>query len=96
MRLANKTAIITGGGSGIGQACAWAFYQEGANVVLFGRREDKLKETAQELGSRAMTVSGDMTRNEDLDRLVPLTELTDSAKARSMVIILPENFSSEF
>ena len=69
MRLTNKTAIITGGGSGIGQACAWAFYQEGANVVLFGRREDKLKETAQELGSRAMTVSGDMTRTEDLDRL---------------------------
>jgi len=73
MRLANKTAIITGGGSGIGQACAWAFYQEGANVVLFGRREDKLKETAQELGSRAMTVSGDMTRSEDLDRLVQET-----------------------
>jgi NAD(P)-dependent dehydrogenase (short-subunit alcohol dehydrogenase family) len=73
MRLANKTAIITGGGSGIGQACAWAFYQEGANVVLFGRREHKLKETAQELGSRAMTVSGDMTQSKDLDRLVQET-----------------------
>jgi meso-butanediol dehydrogenase / (S,S)-butanediol dehydrogenase / diacetyl reductase len=73
MRLANKTAIITGGGSGIGQACAWAFYKEGANVVLFGRREGKLKETAQELGSRAMTVAGDMTRSEDLDRLVEET-----------------------
>jgi NAD(P)-dependent dehydrogenase (short-subunit alcohol dehydrogenase family) len=73
MRLANKTAIITGGGSGIGQACAWAFYQEGANVVLFGRREDKLKETAQELGSRALTVQGDMTQSEDLDRLVQET-----------------------
>jgi meso-butanediol dehydrogenase/(S,S)-butanediol dehydrogenase/diacetyl reductase len=76
MRLTNKTAIITGGGSGIGQACAWAFYQEGANVVLFGRREDKLKETAQELGSRAMTVSGDMTRSEDLDQLVHETRNT--------------------
>ncbi len=74
MRLANKTAIITGGGSGIGQACAWAFYQEGANVVLFGRREDKLKETAQELGSRAMTVQGDMTQSKDLDRLVQETQ----------------------
>ena len=73
MRLTNKTAIITGGGSGIGQACARAFCREGANVVLFGRREDKLKETAQELGSRAMTVSGDMTRSEDLDRLVQET-----------------------
>jgi NAD(P)-dependent dehydrogenase (short-subunit alcohol dehydrogenase family) len=74
MRLENKTAIITGAGSGIGQACACAFYQEGANVVLFGRREDKLKETAQELGSRAMTVTGDMTQSEDLDRLVQETK----------------------
>ena len=74
MRLTNKTAIITGGGSGIGQATAWAFCQEGANVVLFGRREHKLKETARELGSRAMTITGDMTRSEDLDRLVQETQ----------------------
>jgi NAD(P)-dependent dehydrogenase (short-subunit alcohol dehydrogenase family) len=86
MRLANKTAIITGGGSGIGQACAWAFYQEGANVVLFGRRKQKLEETARELGSRAMTVQGDMTRSEDLDRLVQETR-----KKYSRIDILVNN-----
>ncbi|MBC8286875.1 MAG: SDR family oxidoreductase [Nitrospinae bacterium] len=76
MRLANKTAIITGGGSGIGQASARAFHREGANVVLFGRRKHKLEETAQGLGSRVLTVEGDMTRIEDLNRLVQETQST--------------------
>ena len=74
MRLANKTAIITGGGSGIGQASAEAFCREGANVVLFGRRKQKLEETAEKLGSQALVVQGDMTRSEDLDRLVQETQ----------------------
>jgi len=70
MRLANKTAIITGGGSGIGQASARFFHREGANVILFGRRRHKLEETVQELGSRALAIEGDVTRGKDLDRLV--------------------------
>ena len=83
MRLANKTAIITGGGTGIGQACARAFCREGANEVLFGRRKQKLEKTAhelaeasQKLGSRVLTIPGDMTRSEDLDRLVHETRNT--------------------
>ena len=76
MRLANKTALITGGGSGIGKACARAFHREGANVVLFGRRKHKLEETARELGSRVLTVQGDMIRGDDLDRLVQETRST--------------------
>ncbi len=77
MRLANKTAIITGGGSGIGQACARAFHREGASVVLFGRRKHKLEETARELGSCVLTVQGDMTRSDDLDRLIQETPRID-------------------
>ena len=76
MRLANKTAIITGGGSGIGKASARAFHREGANVVLFGRRKHKLEETAQELGSRVLMVEGDMTQSDDLHRLVQETQST--------------------
>ena len=76
MRLATKTAIITGGGSGIGKASARAFHREGANVVLFGRRKHKLEETAQELGSRVLTVEGDMTQSDDLHRLVQETQST--------------------
>ena len=76
MRLANKTAIITGGGSGIGKASAKFFHREGANVVLFGRRKHKLEETAKELGTRALAIEGDMTRSTDLDRLVQETRST--------------------
>ena len=76
MRLANKTAIITGGGSGIGKTSAKFFHREGANVVLFGRRKHKLEETAKELGTRALAIEGDMTRSTDLDRLVQETRST--------------------
>jgi len=46
MRLAEKTAIITGGATGIGQAIAVAFAAEGCRVAIAGRREDKLREAA--------------------------------------------------
>ena len=46
MRLANKTALITGGATGIGQAIAVAFAQEGCRVAIAGRREDKLRQFA--------------------------------------------------
>jgi NAD(P)-dependent dehydrogenase (short-subunit alcohol dehydrogenase family) len=46
MRLAGKTAVITGGATGIGQAIAMAFAGEGCSVVIAGRREDKLRQTA--------------------------------------------------
>ena len=50
MQLQNKTAIITGGGTGIGQAIAKAFAQAGANVVITGRRLDKFNETVAAIG----------------------------------------------
>jgi NAD(P)-dependent dehydrogenase (short-subunit alcohol dehydrogenase family) len=45
MRLANKVAIITGGGTGIGRATAILFSREGAKVVITGRRREPLEET---------------------------------------------------
>jgi meso-butanediol dehydrogenase / (S,S)-butanediol dehydrogenase / diacetyl reductase len=73
MRLKNKTAIITGGGSGIGLATARAFCKEGAKVILFGRRKEKLVSAANELGDSVLIVQGDMTRNDDLDQLINKT-----------------------
>ena len=70
MRLKDKTAIITGGGSGIGLATARAFCKEGAKVILFGRQKEKLISAANELGDSALIVQGDMTKNDDLDQLV--------------------------
>ena len=70
MRLKDKTAIITGGGTGIGLATARAFYQEGAKIILFGRRKEKLEKAVEKLGGSAIIVQGDMTNNNDLDKLI--------------------------
>lgn len=61
--LQNKVAIITGATSGIGLAAAKLFAQEGASVVLSGRREDVLKDVVldiQNAGGRAFSVAGDV------------------------------------
>ena len=73
MRLKNKTAIITGGGSGIGLACARTFAREGANVAIFGRRQDRLDRAADAIGGQALAVPGDIAKEEDIDRLVEVT-----------------------
>jgi meso-butanediol dehydrogenase / (S,S)-butanediol dehydrogenase / diacetyl reductase len=73
MRLKDKTAIITGGGSGIGLATARAFCKEGAKVILFGRRKEKLVSAAKELGDSVLIFQGDMTHNDDLDQLINKT-----------------------
>ncbi len=49
MTLSGKTAIITGGGTGIGSGIAKAFNGAGAHVVLCGRREEKLREVASQM-----------------------------------------------
>ncbi len=71
MRLKDKTAIITGGGTGIGKASAILFAKEGANIVICGRRVQKLKkvegEIIKELGLKArdskkvLTISCDVS-----------------------------------
>ena len=70
MRLKDKTAIITGGGTGIGLATASDFCQEGAKVILFGRRKEKLEKAVEKLGGSAIIVQGDMINNNDLDKLI--------------------------
>lgn len=73
MRLENKIAIITGGGSGIGLSCARIFCQEGAKVVIFGRRKNNLEEAVKEIDGNILAVPGDITRHEDIKRLVETT-----------------------
>ncbi|BBC72004.1 oxidoreductase [Altererythrobacter sp. B11] len=69
-RLDGKTAVITGGGSGIGLAAARRFVGEGAFVFLFGRRPEALEAAVAELGAeRAVAVPGSVTEAGDLDRL---------------------------
>jgi NAD(P)-dependent dehydrogenase (short-subunit alcohol dehydrogenase family) len=63
-RLEGKVALITGGGTGIGAACARAFAQEGAAVVITGRRKDVLENVVREIekaNGRALAVAGSVT-----------------------------------
>jgi len=68
-KLDGKVAVITGGNSGIGLATARRFVEEGAHVVITGRREKDLKEAAVFIGRNVTTVAGDVSNLEDLDRL---------------------------
>jgi NAD(P)-dependent dehydrogenase (short-subunit alcohol dehydrogenase family) len=68
-KLAGKIAVITGGSSGIGLATAKRFVEEGAHVVITGRREKELKEAAVFIEKNVTPVVGDVSRLEDLDRL---------------------------
>jgi NAD(P)-dependent dehydrogenase (short-subunit alcohol dehydrogenase family) len=59
VRLANKTAFITGGNSGIGLATARLFVKEGAKVTITGRNKTTLEATARELGPNVLAVIAD-------------------------------------
>jgi NAD(P)-dependent dehydrogenase (short-subunit alcohol dehydrogenase family) len=61
MRLANKTALITGGNSGIGLATAKLFVAEGAKVIITGRNKETLEAAGRELGPNALAVVADTT-----------------------------------
>ncbi len=68
-RLNGKTAVITGGATGIGLAAARRFIAEGAFVFIFGRRQDALDAALAELGPKARAVKGSVSSQADLDRL---------------------------
>jgi NAD(P)-dependent dehydrogenase (short-subunit alcohol dehydrogenase family) len=68
-KLQNKTAVITGGNSGIGLATAKEFINEGARVIIMGRDQRTLDAALKELGPQASGVQGDIVNPTDLDRL---------------------------
>src|SRR2546425_1986159 len=68
-KLEGKTALITGGTSGIGLATAKAFVNEGAYTFITGRREAELTAAVKEIGSNVTGIQGDVSNLGDLDRL---------------------------
>jgi short-subunit dehydrogenase len=72
MRLDGAVALVTGAGSGIGRALAIELAARGARLILVGRREEAIKETASLLGEKrdAIQIAADICRPEDVARLV--------------------------
>ncbi|HEX6565377.1 MAG TPA: glucose 1-dehydrogenase [Chthoniobacterales bacterium] len=68
-KLSGKVAVITGGNSGMGLATARLFAQEGAKVVITGRRKKELQEAVASVGQNIEGVPGDVSILGDLDRL---------------------------
>jgi len=68
-KLSGKTALITGGGTGIGLATARRFVVEGAQVFITGRRQAELDKAVKEVGGDVIAIQNDVTRLDDLDRL---------------------------
>lgn len=74
MSLAGKTALITGGATGIGFAIAQEMYDAGANIVIVGRREEALREAAAKLGERCEWYVFDVTKTEEHDSFIQKIE----------------------
>src|SRR5580658_7349493 len=68
-KLEGKTAVITGGSSGIGLATAKRFVDEGAHVFITGRRQSELETAVSQIGENVTSVQSDVSKMADLDRL---------------------------
>ncbi len=69
-KLSQKTAIITGGATGLGFAMAQKFVEHNIRIILIGRNETKLKDACQSLGPLASFVSLDLTRLDEIPKAV--------------------------
>lgn len=89
MRLRNKVVIITGAGSGFGEAAALLFAREGARVVAVGRRKnliDNVVARIRKAGGKAIAVHADVSKPKDCERIV-----AESLKAFKKIDVLFNN-----
>ncbi|HDP6017799.1 TPA: SDR family oxidoreductase [Staphylococcus aureus] len=75
--LTDKVAVVTGAGSGIGEAIATLLHEEGAKVVLAGRNKEKLQNVANQLSQdNVKVVPTDVTNKEEVDELIKIAQET--------------------
>lgn len=73
MSFTNKVVVITGASSGIGEALAYTFDKQGANVVLAARNTEKLNAVATKLKNTHLTIQADVSVEEDCQNLISQT-----------------------
>lgn len=75
--LTDKVAVVTGAGSGIGEAIATLLHEERAKVVLAGRNKEKLQNVANQLSQdNVKVVPTDVTNKEEVDELIKIAQQT--------------------
>jgi NAD(P)-dependent dehydrogenase (short-subunit alcohol dehydrogenase family) len=74
MRLKDKVALITGGGSGIGKASCLLFAREGAKVVAVDLKKETAEATAKEIGSDARAFAADVSKASDAEGMIRFAE----------------------
>ena len=77
LELENKRVLVTGSTSGIGEAIAKAFAQEGATVIINGRRGDAAEQVVASIrstGGKAIIALGDLSQDEDVARIVEIAQ----------------------
>jgi 3-oxoacyl-[acyl-carrier protein] reductase len=75
-KLNGKTALVTGGGRGIGRAIALALAGEGCNVAIISRTQEEIKQVAEEIekiGSRSLAVTADISKPAEIEQMVEKT-----------------------
>lgn len=75
--LTDKVTVVTGAGSGIGEAIATLLHEEGVKVILAGRNKDKLQNVANQLAQDSVkVVPTDVTKKEEVDELIKIAQQT--------------------
>ncbi|HGY56295.1 MAG TPA: SDR family oxidoreductase [Caldithrix abyssi] len=87
-KLSDKTSLITGASSGIGQSCAYALAEEGSNLILAARRSERLHQIARELENKyhisVLVKTVDVRKKEDVFKMVD--SLTEEWQAIDILI----------
>ena len=74
--LTDKIAVVTGAGSGIGEAIATLLHEEGVKVILAGRNKDKLQNVANQLAQDSVKVANRCNEKEEVDELIKIAQQT--------------------